>query len=208
MIETRRLSPLLLVAVAIAGASCGPEDGTEAEAEVASAQDLACYVTDTPEEMAARPSPLGEVVLTLGDQAAKLCYGRPSANERTVMGELVPFGSPWRMGANEATAIHLPFAAEIGGLALEPGSYSIFGIPGESEWEIFVNGTAERWGVPISDEVRAEDLGSFTLRATAAAETVETLTYTWEPHGDGTGDIVMEWESTRVEIPVRGPRMM
>jgi len=40
------------------------------------------------------------------------------------MGELVPFGQPWRMGANEAAAIHLPFAAEVGVVDLEPGSYS------------------------------------------------------------------------------------
>ena len=192
MLEERRLSYLLLIAATIAGTACGP------------APEIACYLTATPAEAAERPSPLGEIVLTFGDRAAKLCYGRPSANERTVMGELVPFESPWRMGANEATAIHLPFAAEIGGVALEAGSYSIFGIPGESEWEIFINGTAERWGVPISDEVRAEDLGSFSRPATASAEMVETLTYTWEAHGEGMGHIVMEWENTRVEIPVQG----
>ena len=192
MLEERRLSYLLLVTATVAGTTCGP------------APEIACYLTATPAEAAERPSPLGEIVLTFGDQAAKLCYGRPSANGRTVMGELVPFGSPWRMGANEATAIHLPFPAEIGGVALEPGSYSIFGIPGESEWEIFINGTAERWGVPISDEVRAEDLGSFARPVAVSTEMVETLTYTWEALGEGMGHIVMEWENTRVEIPVQG----
>ena len=221
MLAVRSLSKVLFTAAAAsAAAACGPtaetDDGDEAavdeaameQAAIEMAQAIPCYLTAEPEEAAGRPSPLGEVLLTFGDQGAKLCYGRPSANDRVVMGELVPFESPWRMGANEATAIHLPFAAEIGGVALEAGSYSIFGIPGETEWEIFINGTAERWGIPISDEVRAEDLGSFSRPSAATDAMVETLTYTWESHGEGMGHIVMEWENTRVEIPVNGPGMM
>jgi hypothetical protein len=31
---------------------------------------------------------------------------------------------------------------------------------------------------------------------------VETLVYTWEPAADGGGALVLEWENTRVRIPV------
>lgn len=216
MLEVRRLSPLACAAAVLALAACGSTEGAdggseaadaaaEPEASMAAAPPAAasaCFLRGAPEEVAERPSPLGVVEVALGDQTATFCYGRPSARGRTIMGELVPFGEPWRMGANEATALHLPFAADIGGIAVEPGSYSIYGIPGESEWEIVVNGESERWGVPINEGVTAHDLGSFSRPSATTDGMVETLTYTWMPHGEGMGHLVMEWENTRVEIPI------
>lgn len=162
-----------------------------------------CYLRNaTPAEATERPSPLGVVAIPIGDHEATLCYGRPSANDRVVMGELVPFGAPWRTGANEATAIHLPFAATIGGVEVEPGSYSLYTIPGEDEWVVVINRLWERWGIAIDEAVRADDVGSFTRSATATDAMVETLTFRWEPHGEGMGHLVMEWENTRVDIPI------
>jgi hypothetical protein len=112
------------------------------------------------------------------------------------------FGETWRMGANEATALHLTFDATVGGMELAPGSYSLYAVLGESEWEIFVNENAERWGVPINDEVTAANLGSFSVPSGRTEELVEQLTFTWQPEGTNSGHLVMEWENTRVEIPV------
>lgn len=175
----------------------------------AQAQEASCYVAQgTMEEASQRPSPLGHTVFSIDDREAMICYGRPSARGRTVMGDLVPFGQPWRLGANEATAIHLPFAAEVGGVDLEPGSYSIYAVPGEEEWTFFLNSNHERWGVPIDADVRAAEVGSFTRPAESTDEMVEQLTFRWEAHGQGMGSLVMEWENTRVEIPVHGPGMV
>jgi hypothetical protein len=162
----------------------------------------ACFVQGDLAAAAERPSPLGVVAITMGDEEATLCYGRPSARGRTVMGELVPFGQPWRTGANEATGIHLPFAATIGGVAVEPGSYSIYTIPGEDSWEFAVNQEFQRWGIPINDEIQGADVGRVT-RPVAEMETmVETFTVYWQSHGEGMGHLVFEWEHTRVELPI------
>jgi hypothetical protein len=197
--------------VAAACAQSGDQEAAAAEAAAAETvaaevapQELACYLArGTVEEAAERPSPLGQTTFALGGQEAKLCYGRPSARGRTVFGELEAFGAPWRSGANEATAIHLPFAADIGGVALEPGSYSLYTVPGEEEWEVVLNGTAERWGIPISAEVRAADIGSFTRPAESMDDLVETLTYRWESQSADAGELILEWENTRIRIPVR-----
>jgi len=204
------MRPLSILTGTIAGAGVlvalfqvlGPEarPAAASEAPVVLAQDLPCYLRGAREEAAQRPSPPGETVLTLGGQAGKLCYGRPSANNRTVMGELVPFGEPWRMGANEATALHLSFPATLGGIHLGPGSYSIFAIPGPEEWEIVVNVSAERWGVPINAEIREGDVGSFTVPVQGTDRRVEQLTFTWEATGEDAGRILMEWENTRIEM--------
>lgn len=168
------------------------------------AQDLSgCFLRGATAEAAAeRVSPLGVTVLTVGGQEAKLCYGRPSVRGRTIFGNLEAYGKPWRMGANEATALHIPFAAEIGGVRVEPGVYALYAIPGENEWEIVVNGQYQRWGIPINEDVIAADVGSFKRPVVALSEPVEQLTFSWESHGDTMGHLVMMWENTRVDIPV------
>ena len=166
-------------------------------------QDLSCWLRNaTMEEALQRPSPLGETEIVLGDQVGKVCYGRPSARDRVVEGGLIPFDGPWRLGANEATVIHLPFPARVGGIDLEPGSYSIYAIPGELEWEFVLNRNFERWGIPIDDGVRSADIGSFTSMAGQMTEPVEQLTVSWHADGANEGHLVLEWETTRVEIPV------
>ncbi len=197
----------LAVIVACGAPEAGSEtldaDATPAAAGAEETFALNCFVRGASRDDAmARPSPLGEVRFAFSDDEGLLCYGRPSANERVVMGELVPYGSPWRLGANEATAIHLEFAADIGGVQVQPGSYSLYAIPGETEWEFVVNRQVERWGIPINDAVRADDIGSFRRPVAQNSSPVEQLTFTWQPHGDAMGHLVMTWENTRVEIPI------
>lgn len=150
-----------------------------------------------------RPSPLGTTTIVLGGEQATLCYGRPSAKNRKVMGTLVPYGTPWRMGANEATALHLPFPASIGGVHVGPGDYSLYAVPNEGTWTIVVNRNAERWGIPINDDVRRADVGSFERPVEQTDSMAEQLTYAWEQDDPDAGRIVMTWELTRLEIPVR-----
>lgn len=182
---------LMLLAVAIAG-----------PAPVAAQNAEACFVQGDLAAASERPSPLGVVAIAMGDDEATLCYGRPSARDRAVMGGLVPFGEPWRTGANEATAIHLPFAATIGGVAVEPGSYSIYTIPSEDAWEFAVNREFERWGIPISAEIQSADVGRVTRPTSEMESMVETFTVYWQSHGEGMGHLVFEWEHTRVELPI------
>src|SRR5687768_14460314 len=59
-----------------------------------------------------RPSPYDSVDIVINGQRGVICYGRPSARGRTMIGgELVPYGRLWRTGANEPTTLHLPYAA-------------------------------------------------------------------------------------------------
>jgi hypothetical protein len=120
-----------------------------------------------------------------------------------VEGGLIPFGEPWRVGANEATAIHLPFPARVGGIDLEPGSYSLYAVAGEFEWEFFLNSEAERWGIPFDDEVTAQNVGSFTGLPRTLTEPVEQFTIDWHTRGGDNGHLVLEWGTTRIEIEVR-----
>lgn len=168
----------------------------------------ACWLRgSTVAEAQERPSPLGAVAIPLGDDVAQLCYSRPSARGRQVAGNLIPFGQPWRMGANEPTQLHLPAPAQVGGVDLDAGVYSLFVIAEEDEWEIVINSEVERWGIPLNAQVRASDVGSVTRPVQETDEFVEMFTIEWDAHGDSMGHLVMEWENTHVELPIHAAGM-
>ena len=178
-------------------------DAAAAAASQPSSADYPCWTQATPEDLAERASPLDSASVALDAGLVKVCYGRPQMRDREVMGALVPFDQPWRTGANEATSIHLPAAGTIAGVAVEPGWYSLYTIPGADAWEIVVNGERERWGIPISEEVRAQDVGSGTVTAEASDGTpIESLTITLERTSGTSAYLVIEWETTRVSAPV------
>lgn len=162
--------------------------------------DGGCY---TRTALSGRPSPLDSSVAKLGDAELKVCYGRPSARGRAIMGGLVPFGDPWRLGANEATTLHVPVTVRFGDLTLKPGVYSLYAIPGPKTWQIVVNASATRWGIPIGAPVRAQDVGAVTVTSELTDAPVETLTMRWESAGEGALVLITEWEKTRVRVTVR-----
>ena len=169
----------------------------------AQAQEPGCYLArGTLDEAAERASPLDSASIELGGDVAKVCYGSPRASGRAVMGELVPFDRPWRTGANEATGLHLQFPAEVAGIEVEPGSYSIYTVPGEGQWEVVLSSDFERWGIPISESVEQARVGSATVPATQTEEHVENMTFRFERVDERSAELILEWERTRVTIPV------
>ena len=177
---------------------------TAAAAAVAgqAASSSACWTRASAAELARRPSPLDSAAVQIGGATLKVCYGRPSARGRHIMGGLVPFNEPWRLGANEATTIYVPFAAEIAGVRVRPGAYTLYAIPGASSWRIAVNRGVQRWGIPIDDKVRAQDVGTGTVRVEQLDAPVETLTLRFAPPAGNATELLLEWEKTRVRIPV------
>lgn len=205
-----RLYALLMLGVTATVASCERhEPGTEAtESQAASAPAPAaqpganpCWINGDPTTLGQRPSAF-DSVRTVGSPVIKLCYSRPKMGGRTVMGSLVPYGAPWRLGANEATAIHMPVAGTIAGVAVEPGWYSLYVVPEAKEWRVFVNRNAQRWGVPIDATVTGNDVGSGTVVPEATPQPVEELTARFDDAMGQGATLVFEWENTRVRIPI------
>lgn len=205
----RRLSTLpALVLGVLAIAACAGEEAMDEAAmsdmDVASGDPLSCYIArGTMAEAQERPSPLRETTFAVGGHDGLLCYGAPSARGRDIMGGLVVYGQPERIGANEPTTIHLAGPANVGGVELDAGSYSIYAVPSDDEWVFFVNSNWERWGIPIDETVRAGEIGTFTATPEPTDSFVETLTYSFEPMAENTmGDVILEWENTRVKFHV------
>lgn len=149
-------------------------------------------------------SPLDSATLRAGEAVVKVCYGRPSARGRTMIGGAdVPYGRIWRTGANEATMLHITRPVMIAGVHVEPGTYSLYTVPGEREWEIIINRSYLQWGheSTYTDSVRAQEVGRGRVAAAATPEHVEQFTIR-AVSGRGGGTLVLEWERTRVAVPV------
>lgn len=152
-----------------------------------------------------RASPFDSVDIRVGAETIRICYGRPGAKGREVFGGLVPYDTLWRTGANEPTILHVPFTADIAGLRVPPGSYSLYTVPAAGDWTIIINRATSQWGHESSytAEVRAQELGRATVRTERLDEHVELFTIrSQNVPGQGT-EILLEWERTRVRIPVR-----
>jgi len=154
--------------------------------------------------LATRASPLDSISFQVGAASVKLCYGRPSAKGRTMIGgSAVPFGKLWRTGANEPTMIHTTGPLVIAGVAVPAGSYSIYTIPGPTEWHVIVNRSITQWGheSQYTDAVRAQEVGHGMAKSAPLTSPVETFTIRSEPAGGGV-NLLLEWEKTQVTVPV------
>ncbi len=97
---------------------------------------------------APQPSPFTKVEQKVGLTDVTLEYSRPGMRDREIFGNLVPFGEVWRTGANENTKITFSDDVTIQGEELKAGTYAIYTIPKEDEWEVMFYKDASNWGNP------------------------------------------------------------
>jgi hypothetical protein len=98
----------------------------------------------------------------VGFTELEIKYSRPSARGRVVFGELVPFNEIWRTGAHDATTITFSDSVEINGVNIPADTFSLFSIPGKTEWTIILNKVAEMHGT--SDYSADQDQIRFALK--------------------------------------------
>lgn len=177
---------------------------------------MTCQPWGTPEQLAERPSPYDSAMASVDSAQLKICYSRPAARGRTVFGELVPYDTLWRTGANEATILHLSAPAEIAGLQVEEGDYSIYTVPSPAGWTVVVNASTSQWGLTedavgpggnqftnaYTEEVRAREVGRAPIEVAPVSYT-EVLTASFGEPAGGSIDLRVDWEETRIVIPIR-----
>jgi Protein of unknown function (DUF2911) len=140
-----------------------------------------------------RASPHADVNATVGGKKLTISYGRPYKKGRDIFGALVPWGQVWRLGADEATTLTTDGDITIGELKVPKGTYALFAIPGQKDWQLVVNKTAKQWGAFKYDA--KDDLGKTTMKVSAAPAPVEQLTISVEPAG-GKATLKIAWDKT------------
>ena len=153
-----------------------------------------------------RKSPLDSLTFSVGGQSVKICYSSPSARGRTMIGGYeVPYGKLWRTGANEPTMIHTTVPIYVAGIRVDPGTYSLYTIPGEQHWIVIINRSITQWGhiAQYTSKVKEQELGSAEVASELLEQHVETMRFVAEPASADAVELKLEWEYTRVRIPVR-----
>lgn len=149
-------------------------------------------------------SPPGKASLTAGALTVSVEYSRPSVRGRVIFGTkeqgaLQPYGTYWRLGANEATEISFGRNVQFNGEKISAGTYTMYAIPGHDKFEIVLNIKTGKWGysepdhtqdvlrtaVPVMRHPHAEQ---FTIGLSESASGM---------------DIVITWSDVRLVIPVK-----
>lgn len=164
---------------------------------------FACPFGEDTAALGERLSPPDSIETRLAGSRIKVCYSRPAARGRRIMGELVPFGTPWRTGANEPTVLRTDRPVSVGDVPLEPGWYSLYTVPEPDAWTVVVNRLVDRDGLVIDEWVRSHDEGRFTVPVEHLRSSVESLTMGFETESAEAASLVIEWEETRVRVPIR-----
>lgn len=134
-----------------------------------------------------------------------LVYCQPYKKERLIFGEkeegaLVPYGVHWRTGANEATEVEFSNDVSFGGQTVKAGKYRFYTVPQKDNWKVVLNSELGAWGYYEPDYTK--DVVSIEVPVEAAANALEQFTITSAPNNGGV-DIMMQWDKTKVIVPVR-----
>jgi len=106
----------------------------------------------------------------------------------------------WRAGANAATTLHTDTAIEIGGLAVLPGTYTLYiDLSDPANWVLIVNKQTGQWG---TDYDKVQDLGRIKLTTTQSSPTVENLKFTLKDNGNKNGTLTLAWENVSASTPL------
>lgn len=128
-------------------------------------------------------------------------YGRPNVKGRKILGAIEPYGIVWRTGANAATTIKFTDTVFVEGNRVLPGEYSLFTIPGATEWTVILNKTAKQWGAYSYDE--KQDVLRFKVRPYMVPQLVETLTLQFADVNVDQGTLQLLWEHTGLSIHLK-----
>ncbi len=151
------------------------------------------------ESLEPKASPMYMTRASVGDAQLSIVYSRPHMKNRTIFGELVPYGEVWRLGANEAVLVTLTADLNFAGTVIPAGSYNLFAIPGEEEWTFIFSSQTNQWGAYRYDE--SKDVARITVPVSESEAVYEPFTIT--ATGEGSEyTINFMWDRTMVSIPV------
>ena len=146
-----------------------------------------------------QPSPSTHLEQRVGLTDITLDYSRPSVNGRVIFGDLVPFGSHWRAGANQNTKVTFSKPVTIAGTDVAAGTYSLSMIPNKGTWMVILNTKTDMWGVDgYSQE---QDVLRVEVTPQAIAP-VETMRMSLENITVSNAEIVLDWSDVRIALPV------
>jgi len=161
-------------------------------------------------------SPPADTSATIGGKAISIKYSAPSVRGRKIFGAasaqvpdgthgvLVPDGTIWRAGANEATALHTDGDVTIGTLKVPAGNYTLYVLVNAKGWQLIVSKQTGQWGEGNTGGTSldtSKELGRTPMKMGKTASLVETYKMTLAGKGKK-GSLTLEWEKTKATVAI------
>ncbi len=150
-------------------------------------------------------SPRDSVRARVGDATISIRYARPGKRGRVIFGDIVPWDTVWRTGANDATVFTTDRDLEIGGRPIPAGSYTLFTIPSRNGATLIINRETMRDGQPLAgtDYDPTQDFARIAMTAKTLATPVERLTIEIAPRQGGESILRIAWDTREMTAPIR-----
>ena len=133
----------------------------------------------------------------------KVEYGQPHLRGRAINTDsLVPFGTPWRTGANNATTLTTGVDLTVGGQPVPQGTYVVWTLPTRTGWTLILQKSAAPAGTQaVTPYDSANDVARIALRQQTLATPIESLTMWLIPARDASparGELRLAWGTTQL----------
>lgn len=129
---------------------------------------------------------------------ARVIYSRPKKDGRIIFGNVLKYGSKWRLGANEASEIEFFKDVTIQNKLIRKNRYVIYCIPYENKWTIILNNDLFTWGLKIDSTL---DLHKFDIPVSKSQYAMEYFTMEFEKQDTGIR-LVMAWDTVKTMLPI------
>jgi hypothetical protein len=143
-------------------------------------------------------SPEMKTSATIAGKQIRIEYSAPSARGRKVMGDVVPYGQVWRTGADGATTLVTDADLKFGSLTVPKGTYTLWTLPGENDWQLIINKQTGQWGTNYD---QSQDLGRVPMKVTKLSSPREQVQITLKPTGANTGELQVSWGDVEASAP-------
>ena len=132
----------------------------------------------------------------ISDKVIKIVYSRPQLKGRSLV-NLAKFGKKWRTGANEATEITFFKDVNFGGTPVKSGTYTMYTIPGETNWIVVLSSQLNVWGVYFHKD--ENDVAKVTIPVKKSEKIIDVFSIVI----DKDMTIHMGWGDVILSIPVQ-----
>ena len=130
---------------------------------------------------------------------ARIIYGRPQKNGRIIFGDLVPYGSVWRLGANEATEIEFFKDIKLSGKKVAKGRYTLYALPQADKWTLILNTETNIWGAFKYDSKK--DVLRTDVPVQNQTDSTDIFTMIFEKNNSTSANLLISWENVFVKMP-------
>jgi len=152
-----------------------------------------------------QPSPAAKFEQKVGLTDITIEYSRPGVKGRTIFGDLQPFGSVWRTGANKNTVITFSTDVTIAGQDVKAGSYAIFTkLNSATSWDVMFYSDTDNWGTPKNwDDTKV--VATANVKVEPIPFNVETFTIDINSITNTGGILELLWEKSYAGVPFTVP---